>query len=71
MGGELLFSQHKFCVLSAFLIGSAVGYLYHDYANSGGPGKKHRGAVLIFPDHMEKKAKCFMKNLKHTWEDLM
>ncbi|MEE0776063.1 MAG: hypothetical protein U0M15_03270 [Bacillota bacterium] len=64
-------SQHKFCVFSAFLIGSALGYLYRDYVGSGSLGRKHKGAVLIFPDHMGKKAKCFMKNLKHTWEDLM
>ena len=70
MGGDLLRSQHKFCVFSAFMIGSALGYLYHDYAH-GASGKKHKETVLIFPDRMEKKAKCLVKNLKHTWEDLM
>lgn len=65
-------SAKESCIFPAMLIGAAVGFFHYEKM-------KHRNVsvmssfepMMIFPKGMEKKAKAFVKEARHLWNEIM
>ncbi|MEG0874976.1 MAG: hypothetical protein RSB05_07270 [Clostridiales bacterium] len=65
-----MYANKKTCIIPAFLIGAALGYLYSDKMELKKDGMNIE-PMIIFPRGMEKKAKTIMKHVHKAWEEIV
>lgn len=68
-----MLGKGRMCLFASFIIGAAAGYMYHDYAASGGKrGRKSAFVpVVLMPKAMVRKAKKLKKEVQDVWEDMI